>query len=140
MLRRQGSAVVRARNPSPGWACRLVRRARSHLSVALVGLSVVASALAQAPDEDWRVFDTDYFRITYPPRLRALALRVANHAEEARAGLVAQFDEAPAATIDIVVTDHTDASNGFATVAPWNRITIFAPPPIEGFDLTYFDD
>ncbi|MDA1092330.1 MAG: hypothetical protein O3A25_03515 [Acidobacteria bacterium] len=124
MSRRQGAAVV----------------AGMTLLLVLLGLSLGATASAQAPDEDWRVFDTDHFRITYPPRLRALALRVASHAEQAHAGLVAQFDRGPAATIDIVVTDHTDASNGFATAAPWNRITVFAPPPLAGFELGYFDD
>lgn len=114
----------------------------SKVSVLWTALLVLAaaSAAAQAPDEDWRVFDTEHFRITYPLRLRGLAVRVADRAERARTGLQAQFDEPPAAAIDIVVTDHTDASNGFATVAPWNRITIFAPPPIEGFELAYFDD
>jgi Tol biopolymer transport system component len=106
----------------------------------VVGLYVVASASAQAPDEDWRVSDTEHFRVTYPHRLRTLAIRVADCAARARLGLVQQFDDAPPGTIDIVVTDHTDTSNGLATVAPWNRVTIFAPPPLEGFELAYFDD
>lgn len=138
MMRRVGAAAIR-----PAGLARargLARRVASVLAGGLVGLSIVTSASAQAPDEDWRIFDTAHFRVTYPLRLRALATRVADHAARARVGLVEQFDEAPPDTIDIVVTDHTDASNGFATVAPWNRITIFAPPPIEGFELAYFDD
>lgn len=119
---------------------KLVRLVVSGLAGVLVGFCVVATPSAQAPDEDWHVFDTEHFRVTYPLRLRALALRVADHAARARRGLVEQFDDAPTGAIDVVVTDHTDASNGLATVAPWNRITIFAPPPVEGFELAYFDD
>ena len=51
----------------------------SKVSVLWTALLVLAaaSAAAQAPDEDWRVFDTEHFRITYPLRLRGLAVRVA---------------------------------------------------------------
>ncbi len=96
--------------------------------------------LAQAPDEAWRVLDTEHFDVTYPAELRALATRVADRAERAYVSLAEAFDQPPKASIDIVVTDHTDVSNGFARVSPWNRITIFAPPPMEGFELAYFDD
>lgn len=65
---------------------------------------------------------------------------MADRAERAWVGLSASFDAPPEASIDIVVTDHVDVSNGFARVAPWNRITIFAPPPTAGFELAYFDD
>ena len=104
------------------------------------GLAVVSPAAAQAPDENWRVVNTEHFRIIYPQELDSVASRIANHAEWAYQGLEAQFDEAPRATIDIVVSDHSDMSNGFATVIPWNRITLLASPPMEGFELAYFDN
>lgn len=104
------------------------------------GMVLAAPAYTQAPDENWRVLDTDHFRVAYPSNLKALASRVANHAERAYRGLEKHFGPAPRSTIDIVVSDHTDIANGFATVTPWNRITILAPPPIEGFELTYFND
>ena len=110
------------------------------LAFILGALTIVAPAAAQAPDENWRVLETIHFRITFPSELQALATLVADHAEHAYRSLERQFDEAPGAAIDIVVTDHTDTANGFATVTPWNRITIFAPPPMGGFELAYFDD
>jgi hypothetical protein len=39
-----------------------------------------------------------------------------------------------------VLTDHADFSNGSARVAPYNRIVIFARPPVDGFALSHFDD
>lgn len=107
----------------------------------VLSYAVLASPLsAQAPDEDWKTLETEHVTVTYPAELRDLATRVADRAERAYAGLARTFDDPPDASIDFVVTDHLDISNGFAGVAPWNRVTIFAPPPVGGFDLAYFDD
>lgn len=114
--------------PAVVWAC------------VLIGPCAAPCVSAQAPTEDWRSLDTDHFRVTYPRGLRDLARQVADRAERAYRGLEDRFDTAPGADIDIVVTDHTDAANGVAGVVPWNRITIFAPPPMEGFELAFFDD
>ena len=97
-------------------------------------------ANAQAPDETWRTLSTEHFRITYPAGIRELATRAAERAERAHEGLTDAFDVAPTGTIDMVLTDHVDISSGFARTSPSNRITIFAAPPMEGFELAYFDD
>jgi hypothetical protein len=98
-------------------------------------------AVAQVPpDEAWRTVATDHFRITFPDRLDELARRVGELAEKAHRELSARFREGPPGPIDIVLTDHYDASNGFATVFPSNRIVLFARPPADHLALAYFDD
>jgi hypothetical protein len=40
----------------------------------------------------------------------------------------------------MVVTDHSDHSNGLSNVFPSNRIIIFAPPPMDGYSLSHRDE
>ncbi|MEJ2206835.1 MAG: hypothetical protein P8170_22330 [Gemmatimonadota bacterium] len=81
-----------------------------------------------------------HFRVTYPERMTRLAPRIGAIAEKARAGLADAFLEPPDGKIDLLVTDATDYSNGFAQVTPSNRITVYARPPIDEPGLGYFDD
>jgi len=92
------------------------------------------------PDEVWRSVETEHFRITFPESLEALARRAGDLAERAHRELTAQFREGPPGRIDIVLTDHVDASNGFARLFPSNRIVLFARPPADHPALAYFDD
>lgn len=86
------------------------------------------------------MFETEHFAVTYPEGLETTARRAADRAERAYAALAIGFVEAPEGRIDLIVTDHTDQANGFATILPSNRITIFATPPVESLSLQYFDD
>jgi Tol biopolymer transport system component len=95
---------------------------------------------AQAPDEDWRTLGTEHFRVTFPEHLEGLGRRAAAWAEVAYAGLSAELREPRSGTIDLLVTDNSDLSNGFATVRPTRRITVYAVPPTDGFQLAYYDD
>ena len=92
------------------------------------------------PDEWWRTFDTEHFRVTFSGHLADLARRLARQAEWAHARLSEQFIPGPRGPIDLVVTDHTDVSNGYATPLPSNRIVLFARPPVDLIALAYFDD
>ena len=104
-------------------------------------LSTATPASGQVPpDENWRTLDTEHFRITFPEALYPLATRLADRAERAYGQLAVSFSAPPPGTIDIVLTDHADYSNGFANVVPGNRITVFARPPADGGSLNYFDD
>ena len=95
---------------------------------------------AQAPNEDWRTLTTEHFRVTFPAHLESLGRRAAGHAERAYTGLAKVLPEAGGGRIDLLVTDHTDVSNGFAQVRTSNRITVYATPPTDGFQLSYYDD
>ena len=92
------------------------------------------------PNEDWREFPTEHFVVTYPARLGAMASRAATHAERAYALLADRFVDTPAVPIQLLLTDHADIANGFASPNPYNRITIFARPPMDGGSISYFDD
>ncbi len=92
------------------------------------------------PDEQWRSLRTPHFRVTYPVHLPDLGRRAGERAERAYEALSDAFLEGAGGTIELIVTDHEDTSNGFASVAPRRQITIYARPPMDGFDLSYFDD
>lgn len=95
---------------------------------------------AQAPNEAWRTITTEHFRVTFPQHLEMLGRRAADRAERAWVELQAAFIEPPDGTIDILVSDHTDRSNGFAQVTPSNRITIFARPPADLLSIGHNDE
>ena len=118
-------------------------RCRVLLPSAILGLSAAAPAPAAAqvpPDEAWRTFETEHFRITFPEHLEALARRAGAVAEGAHEALSAGFRAGPGGTIDIVLTDHVDISNGYARVSPSNRVVLYARPPPDHLALGYFDD
>ena len=119
-------------------------RVRRTLPVLLACIAYCAApAVAQRfppPDAPWRTLDTEHFRITFPGHLEALARRAAGQAEWAHARLSEHFVHGPEGPIDIVLTDHIDVSNGYATPFPSNRIVLFARPPVDSFQLGYFDD
>ncbi len=91
--------------------------------------AVPAAAQAPPPDATWRTFPTEHFRITYTPDLEPLARQAAGVAERTYAVLRDELGEPPSGTIDLVVTDHVDFSNGYATFFPSNRIVVYARPP-----------
>ncbi len=96
---------------------------------------------AQAPpDESWRSFETSHFRVTFPEGMEGLARRAASRAERAFETLSAVFLDPPDGLIELLLTDHTDSSNGFASAVPFNRIVAYARPPMEGATLSHFDD
>ena len=129
-------------NPACAFHC-LDARFRRVLPV-LFALVAICTPPAQAqrvpPDEPWRTLDTEHFRVTFPEHLEDLARRVAMQAEWAHARLSEQFIPGPRGPIDLVVTDHTDVSNGYATPLPSNRIVLFVRPPVDLIALAYFDD
>ncbi|MDZ7780479.1 MAG: hypothetical protein U5R14_11210 [Gemmatimonadota bacterium] len=113
------------------------------VAMALAGLlafGATGQAQQAPPDEDWRTISTERARVTFPARLEALGRRAAHRTEVALSALDSAFLAAPEGTIDILLTDHTDISNGFARVTPSNRITIYARPPVDEPGLGYFDD
>jgi Tol biopolymer transport system component len=119
----------------------LSKQISGRFALAILALAATAGAArAQAPDEDWRTLATEHFRVTFPSRLESLGRRAATVAEVAYAELATAFIEPPSGTIDLVVTDHTDGTNGFARIVPSNQIVVFARPPVEGPNLSYFDD
>ena len=120
-------------------------RAVALLALALPGMLPFAfsrSAAGQAvpPDEDWRQLVTEHFVVTYPAPLEDLARQAGSRAERAWTLLADRFVETPNTPVQVLLTDHADIANGFASPAPYNRITIFARPPTDGGSISYYDD
>ena len=120
----------------------VTRPGRAAAWALIAGLFVSpGSAAAQVPpDEAWRTLETAHFRITFPEHLADLAARTGVVAEQAHDALSAGFRAGPGGTIDIVLTDHVDVSNGYARYSPSNRIVLYARPPPDHLALGYFDD
>ncbi len=95
---------------------------------------------ATPPDARYRTFDTSHFRVTFPEGLDEVAERAAERAERAHEVLRQGFLPPPRRPIELLVLDHTDLSNGFASVSPSNRIVIWASPPVDGLALSHHDD
>ena len=122
----------------PDRAIKLLGR-RAALVMLWLGVAA-SSTLAQAPDEDWRTLQTEHFRVTFPAELEGLARRAADRAEKAYDALSSSLVDPPDGRIDVVVSDHTDLSNGYAQLLPSNRIVIFARPPVDGPTIMPFDE
>ena len=76
------------------------------------------------PDESWRSFETRHFRVTFPEGMDPLARRAAARAERAFEALSEVFLDPPGGPIQLLLTDHTETSNGLANAVPYNRITV----------------
>jgi hypothetical protein len=108
----------------------------------VVSWSIAAGppSLAQTdPSGTWHTWHTTHFRIHARAGQDTLALRAAAEAERAYAALAADLVP-PRGTIDLVLQDHVDFTNGFASVVPSSRITVFAVPPAGSVVLGHYDD
>ncbi len=109
-------------------------------AVAAAGGAAPARAQAVPPNARWRTITTAHFRVHFTPELEAPARRAAAQAEIAYAKLllIARL-VAPRGTVDLVIADNVDFSNGLTTVFPTNRITIYALPPLDDPSLQFYD-
>ena len=116
-------------------------------AMALV-IAVLSSALlcprearaATDPERQWFTLETAHFAIHGYDDGLAFAQRVAGYAEEAYRTLNPLLGWTPRERVHIRVIDDVDASNGFASVSPYDGITLLAFPPEMGSDLAFSDD
>lgn len=104
------------------------------------GLADMRLATAGDPRQVWKTVETEHFIIHYDEPLFEVAEKVARVAERGHAVLVPIFAHAPAKKTHIVILDQTDSSNGFASVLPYNRITLYATAPEADSVLSDHDD
>src|SRR2546428_8648677 len=110
-----------------------------HSALSVILLLLAARAEAQVdPSGSWRTLHTPHFRIHFRPAYRDAALTQAREAERSY-GLLATELHPPRGIVDITLADDIDAANGFTTVFPTNRITIYAAPPAGDHGLLFFD-
>jgi Tol biopolymer transport system component len=108
----------------------------------LAACSVVAAPRLAAqvdPSVRWETLHTAHFRIHFNPQLEDQARRAAVNAERAYAALARELVP-PRGTIDIVLADNVDLTNGQATPFPTNRIILYAYPPVDAPTLRYYGD
>jgi hypothetical protein len=97
-----------------------------------------AAAQNVPPNGAWRTITTAHFRVHFLPPVESAARRAAAQAEIAYAKLAAHLHR-PRGVVDLVVADNVDFSNGFTTVFPTNRITIYALPGLDEPSLEFYD-
>ncbi len=115
-------------------------RAGLRLLFSTLLLIVPGAAWAQVrPDLPWRSISTPPIRVHFTPELEALARRTLANAQAAYDRLAAELP-APRGFVDVVVTDHADFANGFATPFPTNRIVVYARPPVDELSLRNHED
>ncbi len=109
------------------------------VAAAALVAGVAPAAHAQVdPSGDWRTWRSEHFRVHGHARDSAVALTVVRESERAYALLATELRR-PRGIIDLVVADNADFSNGFATVFPSNRLTIYVRPPTRATSILYYD-
>lgn len=103
-------------------------------------MALGAEAHAGDPLQDWKTVETKHFVINYYEPLGDIARRVGALAERSHRVLVPVLGHAPKTKTQIVLVDDTDGANGFASVLPRNRITLFATAPSGLSSLNDHDD
>jgi hypothetical protein len=97
------------------------------------------SAAQINPSHQWLTLRTQHFYVHFTRPVEPLARRIAADAERAYAQLSQELHP-PRGTIDVVISDDADFSNGSATPFPTNRIVIYANPPVSETALRYTND
>jgi hypothetical protein len=122
-------------------APRTTARARLLALLVLAALWLLPAPEAAAnPDLKFRTITTEHFVIHYHAGEEEVADRIAMLAERAYDRLTLGLGHVPALRTHIVITDTTDASNGFANAVPFPRIRLFAAAPDTLSVLGSYDD
>ena len=111
------------------------------LALALLALLLTAANLRAQTDPrgPYRTLSTPHLKVHFPAHLDSLARLSAVHAERAYEQLSREL-AAPRGVIDLLLTDNTDVSNGYAQVFPSNRVVVYAVPPVTSRELRFHDD
>ena len=102
-------------------------------AVIMLGASVSFAHAALSHDSrlEWYSVESTHFAIHYHNGEEALAQEVATIAEDVHQRLTKWLTWVPRNKTDIIISDEWDLSNGFATVFPRSRFTIFVSAPDE---------
>lgn len=98
------------------------------------------SARAGDPYLRWFTIVTPHFRVHFHAGLERSAQRVASVAERAHAQLSPELAWQPSAPTDIVLSDGSDAANGFAYALPYNALKLYVTAPADMSPLADYDD
>lgn len=84
------------------------------------------------PGIAWQQVETEHFRIVYEAGYEAVAENVAAIAEPIHTQVTDFLRHAPASKTTVVLTDHVDFVNGYASPMPRNRIVLLLREPGAG--------
>lgn len=93
---------------------------------------VSTSSDAFNPALDWKTLETQHFLIHFEHSQTELAKTTANISESVHDQLSKKLNWTPAQKTHLVLTDHTDLANGYASPLPFNRSVLFVHPPAAG--------
>ncbi len=125
-------------SPSP---LLLARRALATLGLLLaLLLSPAAQAASFDPKLHWRTLRTGHFNIHFHDGEEALAEEMGQLCDRVYDRVAAELDSQSARRVELVLTDHTDSANGYATTLPINTIVIFVTAPQEQSSLNLYSD
>jgi hypothetical protein len=108
--------------------------------IILAGAMPVALA-QQQPDRnllmpeitrDWKTLETLHFRIHHEAGNQEYAQNVAAIAERVHGKLSVWLAWQPQDKTEVVILDTVDISNGYASPFPYNNISIYMTPPVDG--------
>ena len=105
-------------------------------AIALAGSGAMAPVTGQIdPSGDWQTWHTEHFRVHAKAKYESFAFKGAREAERAYRLLATEL-RPPRGTIDMVLGDNVDFSNGYASVLPSNRMVIYLTPPSTAISRT----
>ncbi len=118
-------------------------RAAAVISALVACLATLGSPPVRAssdPAREWFTIETTHFDVHSYDGGVELAREVAGFCEEAWTALNPLLGWVPRERVQVVVVDDVDGSNGFASVMPYDKITLLAFPPPADSDLGDYDD
>ncbi|TLN23957.1 hypothetical protein FDZ71_02325, partial [bacterium] len=92
------------------------------------------------PSLKWRTISTEHFFVNYPEKLAPQGFFLAAEAEKIYAATKRSLGLEPASAIEVNIVDDTDLANGWATVLPFNTITLYAVQPESSSSIADYND
>lgn len=102
------------------------------MPVALAQAQSTSNVLKPEFNKNWKTLKTPHFNIHHQAEHKDYAQNVAAIAESVHVRLSAWLGWLPLAPTEVVVLDTFDSSNGFARPFPYNQITLYMKPPVDG--------
>lgn len=106
------------------------------MSIVLLTAAVGSSGFAQQrefpPGIQWKQLETEHFIILFDDNYRDAAATVQTIAEPIHQQVTGLLRYAPKEKTYLILTDHVDTSNGYASVLPQNKIALFLHEPGAG--------
>jgi hypothetical protein len=106
----------------------------------LVLLAAAASAATYDPDLEWRTLRTEHFEIHFHQGCEQVADELSQAAEDIFDTMTEEIRWVPRRRTQVVLVDRTDSANGFASVIPYNAITLYVTAPGEDSNLNLYED